>query len=71
MTPPALVCYTDAMKNITANTRQFMHSAWTRDGRKIYYGEALLLALLTHTKSADRQGEDAEVVRKIMKDINL
>jgi len=57
--------------NITKNTRQFMHNAWMRDGRKVYSGQALLIALLVHSQGDSRDGEDAEVVRKIMKDVNL
>lgn len=42
-----------------------------RDGDKIYTGSALLLAMLVHSQGEDRTGEDAEIVRKIMKDVNL
>lgn len=42
-----------------------------RDGKIMYTGQALLIAMLVHSKGSDRDSEDMEEVRKIMKDVNL
>lgn len=42
-----------------------------RDGKKMYTGQALLLAMLVHSQGDARDGDDGELVRKIMKDVNL
>lgn len=56
---------------VTNNTRQVVNRAWMRDGSNIYTGQALLLAMLIHSQGTDRNSEDGELVRKIMKDHNL
>ena len=59
------------MTKVTNNTRQFIHKAWMRDGNKVYTGQALLLAMLVHSQGDSRESTDGELVRKIMKDVNL
>lgn len=50
---------------------RFIYRAWTRDGKNIYTGEALLIALLMHTHADDRKSDAMGSVKKLMKDHNL
>jgi hypothetical protein len=50
---------------------RMMDRAWLRDGATIHTGEALLLALLLHTKGKTKRGQDEiEHVARLMKDPN-
>lgn len=53
------------------DVRHVMNRAWMRDGDIIIDGEALMLALLIHTKGAGRNTKDMRDLQKIMKDHNL
>lgn len=56
---------------IAKNTTQFANQAWTRNGRGVVTGEALILAMLMHTTGRDRAGNDFKVVQTLMNDVNL
>ena len=50
---------------------RMMDRAWLRDGEVIHTGEALLLAVLLHSKGKSRANfEDTKYVAKLMKDPN-
>lgn len=59
------------MDKVTNNTRQVIHTAWMRDGKRIYTGQTLLLAMLMHSTGDNRDSDDMEIIRKIMRDPNL
>lgn len=48
----------------------FFEIAHIRDGKFVYTGEAMLLAILAHTTGKDRESLDGKIVRRLMKDIN-
>lgn len=50
---------------------RMMDRAWMRDGEVEVTGEALLLALLLHTKGAGRNSKDMKDVQRIMRDHNI
>lgn len=51
---------------------RLMDRAYLRDGNLIHTGEALLVALLFHTKGKTKRGQnELAEVSKIMKDPNL
>ncbi len=47
-----------------------MDLAYIRDGDIIHTGEAVLLAVLTHTRGKGRKGQDMKDVQRIMRDKN-
>lgn len=58
--------------NRIKNKNVLINVAWTRNGNSVVTGEALLLAVLMHTHGGSaREGDQYNVVRKLMKDINL
>jgi len=48
-----------------------MDLAYIRDGDKVHYGEAVILACLLHAKGKGRNSNDMKDVQRIMKDHNL
>lgn len=56
---------------IKADTRQLVNQAWTRDGKQVLTGNALILACLLHTHADERAGMDLQAVQELMDDINL
>lgn len=45
--------------------------AWLRDGKVMYRGDALLIALLAHTTGAGRGSKDELKIHELLGDINL
>jgi hypothetical protein len=50
---------------------RLLYRAYIRDGDREISGEALLLALLMHTRGTSRKSQDMRQVQKMMRDINL
>lgn len=57
-------------KNLPVGNR-IMDVAWLRDGETVHTGEALVLAMLVHTRGKGRGSEDERFIRKLFKDHNL
>lgn len=64
MTSIGAPCYTCSMNRI-------MDLAYIRDGKITHTDEAVILALLTHTRGKGRGTKDMDDVRRIMRDKNL
>lgn len=72
MTQPLQCC---RMKEMTTYIKpignRMMDRAWLRDGETVHTGEALLLALLLHTKGKTKRGQkEIEHVARLMNDPN-
>lgn len=57
-------------KNLPVGNR-IMDIAWLRDGNILVTDEALVLAMLVHTRGKGRGTEDETFIRKLFKDQNL
>jgi len=59
------------MSKYIDTTNFVMNRAYLRDGDYFVTGEALVLAVLLHSKGRGRKGEDMREVQRIMKDRNI
>jgi hypothetical protein len=50
--------------------RRFMDVAWLRDGDSIYTGEAMMLAVLLHTRGKGRTQEHERELARLLDDPN-
>jgi hypothetical protein len=58
------------MSKMIKPDRRVMDLAWLRHGETIYTGEALVLALLFHTKGAGRGTDDHKYLSRMLDDPN-
>jgi hypothetical protein len=57
------------MRNIKGNS--LFANAYLRDGDSLYYKDAMLIAVLSHTTGEDRSGAQGKILRKMLDDVNL
>jgi hypothetical protein len=59
------------MANNDKEFYRLMNRVYIRDGDKMYYSGAALLAMLMHTHGEGRNSEAMTDIRRVMKDHNL